>query len=97
VYVLVWNLERETLREDCMLKKFNCHKSNCEKIISDFRDIDWDQEFNGRRAEEMWKLFLRSILASRDRHILMKERREKSDKVRIKSKIRKMISKSNKK
>jgi len=80
-----------------MLKQFNYHKGNYEKIISDLHDRDWDKEFNGKSVEEMWELFLRSVLASRDRHILLKECREKSDKGWMKPKIRKMISKRNKK
>ena len=94
---LVWNLECETVIEECRLKQFNYHKGNYDNIISELRECDWDNEFMGKGAEEIWKIFLRITMACRDRHIPMRERRKKGNKVWMKLKIMKMIKNSNKK
>src|SRR3989442_888635 len=95
--VLLWNLECETVMEDCMIKQFNYHKGNHDKIISELMEIDWDREFMGKGAEEMWEIFLRITLGCRDKYIPMRERSEKGNKVWMKPKIMKMIKKRNKK
>src|SRR2546425_10279871 len=95
--MLLWNLECETVMEDCMIKQFNYHKGNYDKIISELLEIDWDRKFMGKGAEEMWEIFLRITLDCRDKYIPMRERSEKGNKVWMKPKIMKMIKKRNKK
>ena len=74
-----------------MLKQFNYERGNYKQINKELKKVDWEREFTGKGVEEMWKVFLRTSLACRDRHIPTRERREKGNKVWMKPRIMKMI------
>jgi len=94
--VIQWQIRTNTKAQVEARNRLNFHKGRYDKICAELQELDWEQEFEGRDSEGMWKVLLAKLNECISKYVPKCKKREAGHPNWMGASIRKKIKKRDK-